>query len=152
MKFKVTIILIIAVLVLAVFIVWRLNYTATPIKTEVMGNEMEKYNLIRVQSPRPGDVVSSPLTIKGEARGTWYFEASFPISLWDADGNQVIVEPSYIMTSADWMTSEFVPFEVNVTFTPPATPTGRLILHKDNPSGLPENDDSLVIPVRFFQN
>lgn len=46
------------------------------------------------------------------------------------------------------MTEEFVPFTATLRFTSPGG-HGTLILRKDNPSGLPEHDDALVIPVRF---
>ena len=102
---------------------------------------------IRVRAPEPGAVIASPLTVAGEARGTWYFEASFPIRLVDAAGGVLVVVPA--QARGEWMTTDFVPFEVQLTFAPPSSPGGFLILQKDNPSGLPEHADSLVIPVRF---
>lgn len=114
---------------------------------ENIGNGLEKANLIRVVEPRQGDVISSPFVIRGEARGNWFFEASFPIKLFDANGKELL--SSYIMASGDWMTEEFVPFEKSFEFKDPASGMGKLILYKDNPSGLPENDDSVEISVRF---
>lgn len=118
--------------------------------THNVGNEIEKMGKIRLTSPRPGDTVSSPLTITGEARGTWMFEASFPIMITDWDGK--IIGEGHGEAQGDWMTSEFVPFKATLNFTVPKdTPykRGTLILKKDNPSGLPENDDALEIPVLF---
>jgi len=106
-----------------------------------------KANLIMVTGLSPGDKVSSPLTIKGEARGYWYFEASFPVELLDGNGNQLAIKPA--QAQGEWMTEDFVPFSVTLTFPPPATATGTLMLRKDNPSGLPENEDWLAIPVTF---
>ena len=93
------------------------------------------------------DTISSPFTLTGEARGYWFFEASFPVTLEDADGN-VLVE-HYATALGEWMTEDFVPFSTTLTFSTPSTSTGNLILHRDNPSDLPENDDELVIPVTF---
>lgn len=104
-------------------------------------------DFIRVSNVRPNDIVHSPLTVQGEARGNWYFEASFPVKLYDADGKELAAIPA--QAQGDWMTTEFVPFEVTLEFTQPSTDTGALVLKKDNPSGLPEHDDQLVIPVRF---
>ncbi|HTK05063.1 MAG TPA: Gmad2 immunoglobulin-like domain-containing protein [Candidatus Eisenbacteria bacterium] len=105
-------------------------------------------DLIRVTYPQPGDEVSSPLIATGEARGNWYFEASFPVKLLDANGNEVVA--FHAQAQGDWMTTEFVPFKAVLEFEhPPATPTGTLVLMKDNPSGLPEKDDEIRIPVRF---
>ena len=47
------------------------------------------------------------------------------------------------------MTTDFVPFSVTLTFVKPATATGTLVLQKDNPSGLPEHDASVEMPVQF---
>jgi len=116
---------------------------------EYIGNELEKTNLIRIDSPRPNTIITSPLEITGEARGTWYFEASFPVKLLDGNGNNIPLSPPYIMATAEWMTENFVPFRATLEFIAPTTATGTLILEKDNPSGLPENDDSLIVPVRF---
>jgi hypothetical protein len=102
---------------------------------------------IRVNAPSPGALITSPLTVAGEARGSWYFEASFPVRLVDAEGRELVVVPA--QARGEWMTPNFVPFEVQLTFVPPSSPGGLLILQKDNPSGLPEHADSLVIPVRF---
>ena len=38
-----------------------------------------------VDIPEIDAQVSSPLTVSGRARGTWYFEASFPVQLLDTD-------------------------------------------------------------------
>jgi hypothetical protein len=47
------------------------------------------------------------------------------------------------------MTEKFVSYKATLEFSAPATDTGTLVLEKDNPSGLPEHDDSLVVPVKF---
>jgi hypothetical protein len=104
-------------------------------------------NKIRVSSPKIGETVTSPLTVTGSARGTWYFEASFPVKLLDANGKVLAIAPA--QAQGDWMTEEFVPFSVTLTFAKPTTATGTLVLEKDNPSGLPEHDDSRTIPVKF---
>lgn len=116
---------------------------------EDIGNALEKQNLIRVTQPLPNTVISSPLTIQGEARGYWYFEASFPVKLFDANGNQIPTTPGYIQAQSDWMTENFVPFQAQIEFQKPNTKTGKLILEKDNPSGLPQNADQLTIPINF---
>lgn len=99
-----------------------------------------------VDSPAPNATVTSPLTVTGEARGTWYFEASFPVRLLDDQNNELAVAPA--QAQGDWMTEDYVPFSVTLTFVTNA-PSGTLVLHRDNPSGLPENDASISIPVQF---
>lgn len=115
--------------------------------TRDIGNELEKADLIRADAPRPNATVTSPLAISGQARGNWYFEASFPARLLDANGKELAVIP--VQAQGEWMTTEFVPFSATMSFPTPTTATGTLVLQKDNPSGLPEHDDALVVPVRF---
>ncbi len=116
--------------------------------TQNIGNELEKRDFIRTNLPRPNTSVASPLLITGQARGNWFFEASFPIELHDENGN--LLAEHYAEAQGEWMTTGFVLFTSTLTFTsPPPGTKGSLILRKDNPSGLPEHDDALVIPVRF---
>lgn len=108
--------------------------------------EVSPSGLIRVTNPRADQVVQSPLTVMGEARGYWFFEASFPVKLLDKDGNLLAL--GVTQAKSDWMTEDFVPFEVTLIFVAPlARESGTLVLMRDNPSGLPENDESFSIPV-----
>lgn len=115
--------------------------------TSVIPPESSLNDLIQIITPAPEETVTSPLTVSGKARGNWYFEASFPVTLKDATGKTLV--QTYAQAQDEWMTEEFVPFSLIITFPRPETETGTLILHKDNPSGLPEYDQELEIPVRF---
>lgn len=114
---------------------------------EDIGNELEKIDLIQVETPRPNQTISSPLVVKGKARGAWFFEADFPISLADSKGR--LIGSAVATAQADWMTEEFVPFEARLEFKNPQEEKGTLIFKKDNPSGLVEHDDELIMPVKF---
>ncbi len=105
--------------------------------------------LIVVDSPAPGARVSSPLLIRGRARGTWFFEGDFPVVLLDAKGN--VVARRFCTAKGEWMTRDFVPFEGTLTFEKPV-PGGRgtLVLRKHNPTDRPEHDDALSVPI-FIQ-
>lgn len=116
--------------------------------TQDVGNELEKNDLIQVDNPRPNTLISSPLNITGQARGKWYFEASFPVKL--IDGNDQIIAEGIAQAQGNWMTDNFVPFKLSMDFIIPSTSKGKLILRKDNPSGLKELDDSLIIPITFY--
>ena len=120
---------------------------AQPIPTPTATVTVVKSDLIKVSSPLPSQEIESPLEITGEARGYWYFEASFPIHLLDGNGIEIAVAPA--QAQSEWMTTDFVPFKLVLLFDKPTTPTGTLVLKKDNPSGLPEHDDEIRIPVRF---
>lgn len=98
-------------------------------------------------SIKANDIISSPLTIEGQAKGPWFFEASFPVQLVDASGNVLAQIP--LQTTEDWMTENYVHFKSEMTFNPGTNTAGKLVFHKDNPSGLPQNDKSFEVPVRF---
>ncbi len=101
-----------------------------------------------VSSPVPEEYIANPLTITGQARGYWFFEASFPVFLTDWDG--LIIAQGIATAGSDWMTEDYVPFHAELNFSKPAyRERGTLILKKDNPSGLPEHDAAVEIPVRF---
>ena len=115
--------------------------------TEDIGNELEKSNLIKVSNPRPNQIIQSPLVIDGEARGFWFFEASFPVKILNKR-DEVVVQ-GLAHAQGDWMTENFVQFRAELVFPAPSTEKGSLVLEKDNPSGLPEHANELRIPIRF---
>ena len=110
----------------------------------------EENNDIVVTSLHPNDTIISPLEIKGDARGTWFFEANFPIKLLDANGQEIAT--AVAGTGEDWMTENFISFSATLNFNEPPTNSGVLVLMKDNPSGLPENDKQITIPVNFAKS
>ena len=107
--------------------------------------ENQENALIKVENPQPNETIQSPYIIKGQARGYWFFEASFPIKLLDENGN--VINQIIAQAQGDWMTEDFVPFESILTFSIPKDQPGTLVFEKDNPSGLPENDAQIRIPV-----
>lgn len=111
------------------------------------GKTTDLSDQIKVTSPLPDVSIKSPITISGEARGNWYFEASFPIQLLDADGKILAQKP--VAAKGSWMTSNFVPFSISLSFPTPTTQTGTIVLMNDNPSGNPATQSKLFIPVRF---
>ncbi|MCF7835878.1 MAG: Gmad2 immunoglobulin-like domain-containing protein [Candidatus Marinimicrobia bacterium] len=119
---------------------------------EDIGNELEKASVIQIGNPRPNQVIKTPLIIEGFARGTWFFEGDFPVILTDWDGK--IIAEGYATAQTSWMKEDFVEFKGSLDFEKPEnigdfSKRGSLILKKDNPSGLSENDDALEIPILF---
>lgn len=104
-------------------------------------------DLIKIETPFQNAIVTSPVTVSGTARGPWFFEASFPVEVLDEDGTSLGIAP--VQAQGEWMTLDFVKFKGDVTFKTPKGSTGKIVFKKDNPSGLPENDDSVSIPIRF---
>lgn len=102
-------------------------------------------DLIVVNTPTPGAVTGKSFSVVGKARGTWYFEASFPVEIRDKDGNMLVQTPA--QAQGDWMTTEFVPFKVDVEVPDSYIGLATLVLKKDNPSGLPEHDAFIMFPI-----
>lgn len=126
---------------------------AFPSNTEETDSNLEPPSkvddLIILESPRVENTVSSPLVVRGEARGTWFFEATFPVILTDWDGR--IIAETYATAQDEWMTEAYVPFEATIEFDVDTSVSNRgsLILQKANPSDLPENDNALEITIYF---
>ena len=104
-------------------------------------------DMIRVLTPASGTAIESPVAVSGDARGTWFFEASFPAEVLDGNGKSLGIAP--IQAKGEWMTTDFVPFEGSIAFSKPTTSTGVIRFRKDNPSGDPARDAYLDVPVVF---
>lgn len=121
----------------------EINWRCTGLKES---KKIEAEASIKINSPIKGGAIKSPLKITGEARG-WYFEGSFPIELVDNNGN--VLGSAIARATKDWMSEDFVPFEAELNFNSKGAQKGELIFKKDNPSGLPENDQTFSLPVLF---
>ncbi len=155
----VSILVVLAVLIGFLFVVGKNRMpttddlpSTTEVPADVLAHIQSKANLIVVDSPVPLGNITSPIVVRGKARGTWYFEASFPIDIVNWDG--LIIGQGHAEAQGDWMTEEFVPFIGTIEFTEPAIQgelgkRGTIIFRKDNPSGLAEHDDALEIPITF---
>jgi hypothetical protein len=152
---------IIFVLIIAVIVFFAISQRTAPVTSEIsypkivatttlpVADNFTYINatpdLISVTSPTPKALLDKEFTISGSARGTWYFEATFPVIVKDLNGNVIAQVPA--KANGDWMTTNFVPFTVTIkipaTYSGPAT----IVLKKDNPSGLVQNDSSVSFPV-----
>ena len=121
----------------------NLNASTTEI---VLENSTSTLIMPIVVNIKDNQTVSNPIIIEGKARGNWFFEASFPIKLVDTSGN--VISSTIGQATEDWMTTDFVSFIANLEYDKPtSTKRAMLVLSKDNPSGLPEHDQSIFIPV-----
>jgi hypothetical protein len=95
-----------------------------------------------------GVSISSPLLATGTAQGPWYFEGSFPIAVIASNGTVLAEVPA--TARGEWMTEDFVPFSVTIAFPPQEKGSiGAVRFTRDNPSGLPEHDAQVLVPVIF---
>ena len=99
--------------------------SVTPMETQ---NGNPSHAQIKLISPVVGQTINSPLSITGEARGTWFFEATFPVVLTNWDG--LIIAEGYATAQGDWMTEEFVPFTAELEFVPDTMVSKRATLTK----------------------
>ena len=140
------VVLLVVVVLGAVLIAWPTsqNTSTTPPPTPSTQQQFTSEN-VRVSSPLPSAIVGKTFRVAGEARGPWYFEANLPLLVKDVNGSTV--GNGSATAQGEWMTTDFVPFEgkitVDVLFSGPA----KLVIMKDNPSGLPENNDSVEFPI-----
>jgi hypothetical protein len=151
--------ILIALTIFVLLVIWLIpsekNKTETISDTkntteEKINNFGHLKDLIVLNTPEEDEIVSSPILIKGEARGSWFFEGSFPVVLVDWDGK--IIAQGNVTAKGEWMTENFVPFSASLDFVTPdlnVQDYGFLILKKDNPSGDPIRDASVQIRVRF---
>ncbi len=110
---------------------------------------IKKEDEIFVFQPLPNQKITSPLKIKGIARGNWFFEAEFLAELYGNNQNKLGL--TILRAIDDWMTPDFVKFEGELNFTTPNNETGILRFLNSNPSGLPEHQKIYEISVKFEQ-
>jgi len=124
-------------------------------------NALEDYNAITendpsrsaditVFLPKEGEGISSPVEVSGMAKGTWFFEGSFPVRVYDDKG--ALLGTGIAETTEPWMTENEISFFSKISFENPGNGEGLIRLSKDNPSGLPEFDLSYDLPVRFVSD
>jgi hypothetical protein len=103
---------------------------------------------ILVVSPKTNEKIESPIKIKGEARGSWFFEAQFNAVLLDSNKNKL--GEAILTAKSDWMTEDYVQFEGELSFIQPLDSSGILKFLNANPSGFLENQKTFEIPVEFI--
>jgi len=111
-----------------------------------------KYSLddhrVKINLDKEWPVKEGRLLVSGKITGQWFFEASFVIKLWDKSGREI--SRGLAEAKEDWMTSELIPFEATLEIL--SSWQGEeaiLVLVKDNPSGLPEHEDALALPIKL---
>lgn len=115
---------------------------------DVAPDERIKYKKPDITQPMRNEQIISPLTIAGTVPPGWMFEGTFPIRLV-SDTNTVLAEGSATeIEKGSWQSGKPVRFMATLTFVAKGTKP-KIILVKDNPSGLPANDETFELPVQF---
>ena len=117
-----------------------------PVKeTPVPPGPAPLHTKVSVTSPKAGSTVSKTFVVAGSAPGNWFFEASFPIQVRDKDNNKI--GQGIAQAQGEWMATDQVTFTSNITLNSNYSGPATLVLMRDNPSGLPENEDALEVPI-----
>lgn len=110
--------------------------TATP-------NSISEVNITSIKSQ---GLITSPVEILGTIDRSWTWEGTFQIEIVDGNGESLNSFPvGVIFENDDDKVGEFsisIPFEST-------TESGFIVVHSDNPSGLPENEKTFKLPIIF---
>ena len=100
-----------------------------------------------ILSPNLTLPLKSPQKIIGLIDKSWVFEASFPLELFDSQLRSLFRGTA---SAPNWLDkdSTYTDFSANIKFST-KKPNGFLLIKNDNPSGIPENNKSIQIPVIF---
>ncbi len=105
---------------------------------------MTSFPRIDVRSPRPFDVVGDGFSLCGLGRAN---EGVIGTGVLKDNHGTVLAEvsPMFVPNSGFL----FALFDFPVAVGAPATPEGILTVEADNPSGLPQNDFRVTVPLTF---
>lgn len=117
------------------------NKTEPSTENKILGNKDDLVSF----SIAPGTKVRGVVSYSGVIKGAYFFEANILINVLDANRN--ILKAGNTMATGDWMTSGPVSFAGTIDFSGLKKGGAFIEIHNDNPSGLPENDKSVLIPV-----
>ncbi|MDO8514177.1 MAG: Gmad2 immunoglobulin-like domain-containing protein [bacterium] len=137
--------------IIIVVLTWVLFGTPAPVEAPTVSTSSPQATSdplsksVTVTSPKANAAVEKKFIVAGSAPGTWFFEASFPVQVRDKDNNKI--GQGVAQAQGDWMTTDLVTFTTTITLSGNYTGPATLVLLRDNPSGLPENDDSVSIPI-----
>lgn len=104
---------------------------------------------VQVRNPAAGEAITSPVVVSGSVTGGgWFFEGTFLIRVIDADGTVLGGDQAKAAQGA-WTSTGTVLFSGIIPFSAPHSKAGTVVFSKDNPSGLPQNNESFSVPVQF---
>lgn len=112
--------------------------------TPVISGDTE--NLVSF-SIAPNATVANGQVVTGSLQGGYFFEANAIGMFLSAD--KTILKQFPITATGQWMTTDPVSFSVTLDTSGIASGPGYIRIHNDNPSGAPENDKYIDVPVLF---
>ena len=118
-------------------------------KTTVVAPVVREVSGIQVLSPKPDELISSPLKITGSVNGMGWtgFEGQVgTVRLLDSEGKQLAL--GILTATTEWMQLP-TNFETSIYFDYPGDGAGQLVFYNENASGEPERDKTFTIPVKL---
>ena len=159
-KISLTIGVFIILLILTAVVIFAFTQTQKPKEVEVVATPSPTPQATNESSivppyfsaPTTNYTVSSPLEVKGVIPAGWMFEGQLPIKLLDSKREIIVATNALETTPGSWQSGEPTEFSTTLSWIASSlggSTSGYLVISKDNPSGLPENDKSYEIPVKF---
>lgn len=120
----------------------------TTVSTSSMPSPVDIASQVEITSPLPNSEVKSPIVVTGRAKGGWFFEANAGLAVLDANKQPITI--GNVTATSDWMTADYVSFAGKITYPMNYKgQSGYIQFSNDNPSGLPENKKTFLVPVLF---
>lgn len=100
-----------------------------------------------ILSPNLFSPLKSPQKIIGLIERSWVFEATFPVELFDNQNRSLFQGNA---SAPNWLSDQekYTDFSATLKFSTKSK-NGYLKIQNDNPSGIPQNNKSIIIPVIF---
>ncbi|KKP47245.1 MAG: hypothetical protein UR39_C0005G0058 [Candidatus Woesebacteria bacterium GW2011_GWA1_33_30] len=115
----------------------------TPIQTIIPSQAVVINNI------KNGDKITSPVNISGTIDKSWTWEATFSIEILDSARKPLNSMPVSVNFENEVVSRGL--FSISISFVTTAQ-SGFIVVHADNPSGLPQNNKSFEIPIKFMAN
>lgn len=102
---------------------------------------------VSVTQPELGATITSPVTVTGQAPGTWFFEAVLQFEILSDDGG--VVGEEIFVTDEMWMTEDLLDFSLEIEFDSPDANLGFIKVIKHDVSDIPRNKNFFYWPISF---
>jgi len=107
---------------------------------------------IEIYGIEGGQVITSPLLIKGKVTGGNWSGFEGQVGVVELIGSEGEKLGSAILTAtSDWMKLP-TSFETNLIFESSEDNNVSLVFHNENPSGLPDKNEVMSLPLRTFED